>query len=140
MIQTRPTLGAAVALLESAGLPATDLNPAHLEHFFYCGSSEAPTGMVGLELYGTDALLRSLAVAPATRGSGLGSALTEHAESYARTRGVRAMYLLTTTVEGFFAQRGYLRIARTAVSAAIQGTREFTHLCPESAALMAKAL
>jgi amino-acid N-acetyltransferase len=139
LISAQPTLRTAVALLESAGLPIVDLTPSHLEHFFYCGTSEAPTGIVGLELYGADALLRSLTVTPATRSNGLGSALIEHAENYARSQGVRAIYLLTNSAEVFFAQRGYLRIARAAVSEAIQGTQEFTQLCPESSALMAKA-
>jgi amino-acid N-acetyltransferase len=95
---------------------------------------------VGLELYGTDALLRSLVVAPSVRGTGLGSALVTHAEFYARTQGVRAMYLLTKTAERFFSQRGYQRIARGEAISAIESTREFRELCPESSALMAKAL
>jgi len=140
LICAQPALPAAVALLESAVLPAVDLGPEHLDHFFYCGASEAPTGLVGLELYGPDALLRSLVVVPATRRSGLGSTLLEHAECYARSRGVRAMYLLTTSAERFFAQRGYLRVARAAASPSIQATQEFVRLCPDSSALMAKAL
>jgi amino-acid N-acetyltransferase len=75
----------AVALAESAGLPVADLTDGHLEHFFYCGPSESLTGLVGLELYGTDALMRSLVVAPSVRGTGIGSLLVAHAESYART-------------------------------------------------------
>jgi amino-acid N-acetyltransferase len=140
LISARPALRGAVSLLESAGLPTVDLRQEHLEHLFYCGTSEAPKGLVGLELHGADALLRSLVVTPAARGSGLGAALVEHAEGYARSRGVQAMYLLTSTAERFFAHRGYLRIARAAVSPAIQGTQEFAQLCPESSALMAKAL
>jgi amino-acid N-acetyltransferase len=140
LIRAQPPLRAAVALLESAGLPIIDLTASHLERFFYCGTSEAPTGMVGLELYGADALLRSLVISPAKRASGLGSALVEHAESYARSQGVRAIYLLTNTAEAFFAQRGYLRIARAAAVPAIQATHEFKELCPDSSAVMAKAL
>jgi amino-acid N-acetyltransferase len=139
-ISARPALRVAVALLEPAGLPATDLTEAHLEHFFYCGPNESPTGLIGLEIYDTNALLRSLLVAGPARGAGLGSALVRYAENYARSQGVRAMYLLTTTAERFFAQMGYARIARGAVVPAIQGTREFRELCPESSALMAKAL
>ena len=51
-----------------------------------------------------------------------------------------AMYLLTTTAERFFAQRGYVRIARGSVVPAIQATREFTRLCPDSSTLMVSAL
>ena len=139
-ISARPPLRAAVALLEPAGLPATDLTEAHLEHFFYCGPRESPSGLIGLEIDGTNALLRSLLVASAARGAGLGSALVGYAERYARAQGVRAMYLLTTTAEGFFTRMGYARIARGSVVRAIQATREFSELCPASSALMAKAL
>lgn len=52
LIRAQPPLRAVMALLESAGLPAVDLTPEHLAHFFYCGAGEAPTGLVGLELLG----------------------------------------------------------------------------------------
>jgi GNAT superfamily N-acetyltransferase len=38
---------------------------------------------ISLEIYGTEALLRSLAVDPGFRSTGLGSALVEHAEAHA---------------------------------------------------------
>jgi N-acetylglutamate synthase-like GNAT family acetyltransferase len=50
------------------------------------------------------------------------------------------MYLLTMTAEGFFARRGYLRIARGSAVPEIQATSEFTLLCPDSSVLMVKAL
>jgi amino-acid N-acetyltransferase len=140
LIKAQPMLRAAVALLESAGLPAVDLTAPHLEHFFYCGAREAPTGLVGLELLGDDALLRSLLVAREARHGGVGTALVEHAENYARSQSVRAIYLLTNTAEAFFARRGYLRIARAAAVPAIQATHEFKELCPDGSALMTKAL
>jgi amino-acid N-acetyltransferase len=139
MVSGRPTLRASIALLEGAGLPSGDLTPAHLEHFFYCGAEAAPTGMVGVELYGADALLRSLVVSQGARRKGLATALLEHVEDYARAQGVRVMYLLTSTAESFFEQQGYQRISRTEVAPAIQATREFQDLCPQSSTLMTKA-
>jgi amino-acid N-acetyltransferase len=50
------------------------------------------------------------------------------------------MYLLTNTAEKFFSRRGYQRIARGEVVSAIECTREFKELCPESSAVMVKAL
>ena len=73
-----------------------------MEHFFFCGSADVPTALVGLELHGTSALLRSLVVHPDVRLTGIGKMLVEHAETQARARGVRAMYLLTTTASGSF--------------------------------------
>jgi amino-acid N-acetyltransferase len=129
-----------VALLQAQGLPVSDISAEHLEHFFFIGSGGSPTGLVGLELYGTDALLRSLVVAENSRGKGLGSALINHAEQYAASKGVRSIYLLTTTAEAFFKRLGYERIERSHAPTSIQQTREFAHLCPASSAFMLKSI
>lgn len=139
-IHQRPERAAAAALLTAADLPASDLTDAHMQNFFYCGSAAQPTALVGLEPCGPDALLRSLVVSPAHRRSGLGSALLEHAESFARARGSRALYLLTTTAEEFFAGRGYEPVSRESAPAAVRATREFSDLCPASSAFMMKKL
>ena len=139
-IHPHPSLAAARALLEAVQLPTADLTPSHFEHFFYVGPPAAPTGLVGLELFGDVALLRSLAVNSTTRGSGMGSALLEHAESHARSKGAKTVYLLTTTAEEFFSQRGYARTARDAAPPAIRTTREFAGICPASSAFMSKPL
>jgi amino-acid N-acetyltransferase len=140
VIRGRPTRWTATALLKGEGLPASDLTDAHLEHFFYAGSDGSPTAMVGLEMYGTDALLRSLVVSAKTRAMGLGSRLVRHAEEYASSRQVRAIYLLTTTAEAFFQRLGYRRIDRSEAPPSIQATREFAGLCPASSAFMTKRL
>ena len=139
-ISVRPPLSTAVALLRSASLPTSDLTAEHCEHFFFSGSADNPAGMVGLELYGTVALLRSLVVAPDRRGAGEGSALLEHAERHAQANGVRTLYLLTTTAEHFFARHGYRNAARDSAPGAIRATREFSALCPATSAFMMRDL
>lgn len=140
VIRQRPPRAGLVALLEAEGLPASDLTEAHLEHFFFAGRDDAPTGAVGLELYGHDALLRSLAVGAAARTQGLGSALVLQAEEYAAAHQVRAIYVLTTTAQAYFEHRGYRHIDRAQAPASIQSTREFASLCPASCAFMIKQL
>jgi amino-acid N-acetyltransferase len=140
MIRGRPPRSTAVALLQAQGLPVSDLTDEHLEHFFFIGSDGSPTGLVGLELYGTDALLRSLVVAESARSKGLGSTLIGHAEQYAASKSVRSIYLLTTTAEAFFERLGYQRIERSNVPPSIERTREFASLCPASSAFMLKSL
>jgi amino-acid N-acetyltransferase len=140
VIARHPTRVAAVTLLESAALPTADLTEAHMEHFLYAGPAASPHGLVGLEFCGEDALLRSLAVAPGLRSAGLGSALVQHAETYAHERGAHAVFLLTTTAETFFARRGYAPAARESAPAAIRSTREFADICPASSAFMVKYL
>ena len=135
-----PTRSGAERLLAAAGLPTSDLANARLEHFFYAGPASTPSGLVGLELYGEVALLRSLVVAPSFRASGAGTALLDHAEFHARSRGVRSLFLLTTTAEEFFGRRGYAHVARESAPESIRSTREFADICPAGSALMVKHL
>jgi amino-acid N-acetyltransferase len=139
-IGSGPSLAAAVHLLAASQLPTEDLTAAHCEHFFFAGSPTEPTGLVGLELFGNVALLRSLVVALDRRGSGEGAALLRHAEDHARALGVRTLYLLTTSAESFFAKHGYRRAPRDSAPAAIRATREFSGICPASAAFMMRQL
>jgi amino-acid N-acetyltransferase len=127
-------------LLSSAQLPTEDLTEAHCEHFFFMGTRESPTALIGLELFGGVALLRSLAVSRQSRGTGVGTALVRHAEEYAREHGALTIYLLTTTAEIFFARRGYARASRESAPPAIRATREFAGICPASSAFMSRAL
>ena len=136
IIERRPALIVAIRLLDAAGLPTSDLTDAHMEDFFHSGT----VGVVGVELFGRDALLRSLVVAADHRGLGLGSALVARAESHARARGARTIFLLTTTAEGFFKCRGYVPADRGRAPESIRASREFAELCPANSAFLFKNL
>jgi amino-acid N-acetyltransferase len=127
-------------LLATCSLPCEDLAPTHLEHFWVLRDGLDLAGVVGLELYGDDGLLRSLAVAEAYRGRGVAAQLIDKAEIYARAQGVITLYLLTTTAADYFARRGYKRADRDAAPAALQHTAEFRSLCPDNAVCMVKEL
>lgn len=129
-----------LALLAECGLPAGDLTAADLDGFLGCGREDEPDGVVGLELHGAVALLRSLAVTSGSRDRGCGKALVSSAERLALSCGVQTVYLLTETAESFFAGLGYERVARDVVPDAIRETAEFSRLCPDSAAVMKKDL
>lgn len=135
-----PPLVSVARLLNNTGLPTADLSAAHLETVFGIGSVDALDGVVGVELQGDAALLRSLAVDPGRRSRGLGKALVRAAERCARARGAGELYLLTTTAERFFGKLGYARADRNTAPRAIRQTREFESLCPDSAALMMKRI
>lgn len=109
-----------------------------MEHFFGAWEGSSLAGVVGIEPLGTVALLRSLAITALRRGSDLGSALLAQAEEYAMEKGVRSIFLLTTTAESYFEKHGYSRIPREEAPETIRNTVEFTSLCPGSAILMVK--
>lgn len=128
------------ALLEKAGLPTDDLAAGAPVKLLGIANERACAGVVGLELFGGDGLLRSLAVEPARQKTGLGRALVDAAEQEARKAGVRKLYLLTTTAEPYFAKLGYRRVPRADAPASITATAQFASLCPSSAAFMCKTL
>jgi len=139
-IARKPSRAAVEALLRASELPAADLTDAHMEHFFYCGPASAPLAAIGIELCGSSVLLRSLVVRPGHRSAGLGAALVEHSEAYARAHGARAIYLLTTTADAFFARLGYAPVDRSAAPSEIRATREFAEICPASSTFMLKRI
>jgi N-acetylglutamate synthase-like GNAT family acetyltransferase len=80
--------------------------------------------------------LRGAAVDPEVRGSGLGHALVRALLVHATARGVRELYLLTTTAEEFFPRFGFERIAREEVPEPVRESVQFRESCPASATVM----
>lgn len=127
------------AFLAAAGLPTADLATS-APCLWIARTRGALIGVVGLEVHGSDGLLRSLAVTPSGRGNGLGTRLVDRVEQEARGLGLAALVLLTETAADFFSNLGYQVVARDSVSPAIRGSAEFRALCPASAICMKKAL
>lgn len=128
-------LPAVLGLLEDAGLPTVGVAESLSTFVVACGEG-AIMGVAGLEIHGSDGVLRSVAVDPSWRGRGLGMRLTERVVESARSAGLRRLYLLTTTAEGYFPRHGFLRIERGSASPAVQQSVEFREACPASAVAM----
>lgn len=124
-------------LLRASDLPTDDLE-RHLATTLVARRDGRVIASAALELYGTAALLRSVAVAPPARGTGLGQRITTAVLDLAATLGVRTVYLLTTTAGEFFPRFGFRPIERAAVDPAVQASVEFTTACPSSALAMAR--
>jgi amino-acid N-acetyltransferase len=82
------------------------------------------------------ALLRSLAVAPPLRSRRIGHALWAHARDHPLARGIRRLYLMTTTAEGLFARWGFHRVARDQVAEVVINTSDFNTICPITTVVM----
>ncbi len=128
------------ALLTENRLPLDGVD-ACLDCFVVAEHDGALVGVAGTERCGEGeyALLRSVAVADAWKGKGLGRALVVRAIADAEARGARALYLLTTTAEHYFPSFGFRQTERSAVPAAVQATVEFASACPASAVVMMRA-
>ena len=133
-------LPALKTLLDSSGLPSSDLTEAHLNDFIVLAQAGRVAGSIGMERFGEDALLRSLAVDTMMRGEGYGKRLLELVEARAADTGVRRLYLLTMSADTFFEHQGYERIDRASVPEAIRNTTQFASLCPSSATCLFKTL
>lgn len=126
---------AVLNLLTAAGLPTADL-PAELAHFALLRENGTPVACGGLEVYGTAALLRSVAVTPALKGNGLGGEMVRQLRAIAAAAGVQTLYLLTTDAADFFRQHGFAEISRELVPSEILHTQQFASICPSSATAM----
>jgi amino-acid N-acetyltransferase len=128
------------AALTRAGLPAEDIATAGPYFWRFSTGDDVPAGFGGLEVYGTDALMRSVVTLPPLRGRGIGQAIVKALEAEAVVMKCRSVFLLTTTARGFFEKLGYAEIGRSDVPASIRATAQFVSFCPDSAAVMVKRL
>lgn len=132
-------LAAIERLLVASELPTTGVADA-LAGFIVAEHDGKVVGVIGLERCSEYALLRSTAVDASWRGRGLGRALVHRVIAAAEARGVRALYLLTTTAEHYFPSFGFQPTSRDEVPEAVRRSREFRDLCPASAAVMRRAI
>jgi len=126
-------------LLTAAGLPLAGVVAA-LPTFTVADVGGSLVGVAGLEVCCDNALLRSVAVAPEWQGRGLGRALVARVIADAESRGVRALYLLTTTAEHYFPSFGFVRTSRDQVPEDVRASAEFRGVCPSSAVVMERPI
>jgi len=129
-------LGAVQALLAGAKLPSEGVPDQFEDGFVVVERDGAVVGVAGLEVYGGYGLLRSVAVAEELRGTGVGEALVQDRIEWARARGLRAIYLLTTTAAQYFEKLGFKAVERDAVPPSVRRSVEFAEACPASATAM----
>ena len=130
-------LEAVIDLLDRSGLPTAGVAD-NFSQFLVAEADGRLVGVVGLELYGQSALLRSAAVEESWRGSGVGRVLVERALDLARDRGIEDVYLLTTTAEHYFPKFGFECVRREEVDQGVRSSVEFQTSCPASATAMRK--
>jgi amino-acid N-acetyltransferase len=130
-------LAAVETLLTASGLPLDGVREA-LGTFVVAESGTDVVGVAGLEVCCDNALLRSVAVRPEWRSHGVGRALVTRVISDAESRGIRALYLLTTTADRYFPTFGFRTIARDEVPSDVRETGEFREACPASATVMCR--
>jgi len=127
---------AVTALLGALRLPLAGLDDQFPEAYAVVRHGGKLVGVAGLQRHGQFGLLRSVAVAEASRGSGIGRALVTERLAVARMAGLRGAYLLTTGAAEWFLRLGFERVARTTVPEELLSSPEFVDACPASAACL----
>lgn len=124
------------SLLEKSNLPTESLGKNTTE-FFIGESAGRIAGIAGFEFYGSDALLRSVAIPADLRSKGIGSGLIDWMLTQAKSRGAKRIVLLTNTAQKFFERKGFAVTDRSILhNEAMTSSSEFTHACPVSAVCM----
>jgi N-acetylglutamate synthase-like GNAT family acetyltransferase len=131
-------LAAIEALLVSASLPLDGLTDQFPSGYVIARAGNIVIGAAGLELYGANALLRSVVVLRDFRSQGVASALVENRMTAARKLGVTSVFLLTTTAADYFSRHGFEPTAREVAPLPLAASPEFAHACPASAACLAR--
>ena len=124
-----------VGLLAEVGLP-TDEVARWLPRYVVAEDDGRIIGVAGLEVHGSDGVLRSVAVEPGRQDEGLGGRLAATVIASARKAGLRRLYLLTETAADYFPRWGFRRIPRDEASEAAKESVEFREACSDSAVAM----
>ncbi|MDY0871287.1 arsenic resistance N-acetyltransferase ArsN2 [Dongia rigui] len=124
--------------LRQADLPTGDLDAAGRRFFRAAEAGGGVIGYGGFEGSGNDQLLRSVVIAPASRGRGHGRALVDALLAQARNDGAARVWLMTTDAMDFFRHLGFADAAREAAPSVVTQSLQFTTLCPASAKLLVK--
>ncbi len=122
-------------LIEQAELPLQGVVDS-FGNYLVVREDERLVGVCGLEVHDTEALLRSVAVDKDFQGQGIGVALVDAALELARKMSLKAVYLLTTTAQGFFERCGFVSLPRSEAPVGIRESWEFKTGCVHSAVFM----
>ncbi|MBJ3787009.1 arsenic resistance N-acetyltransferase ArsN2 [Devosia sediminis] len=127
-----------LAALTAAKLPTDDVGEPD-RSFFRFERGGRLLGFGGFELYGEDALLRSVVVPQESRGTGAGRTVAEGMLREISNAGGTRAYLLTTTAADFFKHLGFEVIDREDAPSAILRTRQASSIC-SSAPMLFRAI
>ncbi len=111
-----------------------------LPDFLLAFADEKLVGSAGVEINGTTGLLRSVAVSEDFRNYKIANRLINDLTKQARLKGVKELYLITTTAEGYFEKQGYTRVERENVPAEITQSQQFSSICPSTSIVMKKGI
>lgn len=127
-------------VLLAEGLPVENILDAPVDFFSAQAENGAAVAWGGLEIYGNQAILRSVVVNSVLRGTGAGRKLVRELIDEARIRGLKRLWLLTNSAENFFGKMGFSHAIRSEAPIEIQNSEEFLWSHNETAHCMSKKI
>ncbi len=126
-------------LLEDNKLPTSDLDSGSID--FITRKSEGKViACIGIEKYGSDALVRSFVVDEPFKNQGVGTDLLNELIRQCQMEGILQLHLLTTTAKEYFLKQGFVIASRNRAPETILTTNEFKDLCPDSAVYLTRTI
>lgn len=122
-------------LLKVNNLPYSDTLESKID-FIIAKNDGALAGSIGIEKYGADGLLRSLAVEDQFKNQGIGKELFQKLLKYAHGENIETLHLLTNTAREYFDKKGFSVSDRNSAPELISQSKEFSSLCPASSTYM----
>ncbi len=131
------TVDEVVPLLQANDLPWVDLDPSTVEMLAVRSREGSVIGCVGIERFGRQVLVRSLAVDVNERGRGVARALLEAAIELAGSDGAAELIVaVTTTATEVLTRVGFSVIAREELHGPVTTSTELSGVCPEDATVV----
>jgi N-acetylglutamate synthase-like GNAT family acetyltransferase len=127
-------------LLNSVSLPWVETDNCPRYFFVSKNTENKIIASIGLEIYGTYGLLRSLAVDPDNRNKGIALLLIDEIIKQSHALQLKAVYLLTTTADKYFLKNGFEDVQRNDIPEELTHSQEYSSICPASAITMRKSL
>ena len=124
-------------LLVAALLPSGNVEGPN-QRFIVARQNGKVVGCAGLETFGEDGQLRSMAVHWTSRNSGLGTRLHGRLLFEALQAGVRNLYVVTTTAADFFGRQGYKKVLAADVPPGVVESEEYAAFVPGGGVVMAR--
>lgn len=126
-------------MLAKAKLPIVGVR-RHIAHFRLAKQEDKVVAVGGLELYGEQALLRSIVVDPEQRNKAYGKQIVRDLCHSAQQAGIHDLYLKTVSASPFFKELGFQELPYDQVPASLKKSSQFRGSCPASATVMHLAL
>jgi amino-acid N-acetyltransferase len=127
------------ALLVKAKLSIVGVR-RHIAHFRLGKHKGKIVAVGGLEIYGEQALLRSIAVDTELRNQAYGKKIVRDICHRAQLAGIRDVYLKTISARPFFARLGFEELTYDQLPKSLKKSSQFRGACPASATVMHSVL